>query len=81
MVIILRGVKLTQVNGESKICPSTSFLGVAVGVKIDGLSGVKLSEVQSGTEVSFDVKARMEEKERRSGLVVVGFALNVGTRP
>lgn len=81
IVIILQGEKLTQVNGEPKICPSTSFLGVAVRVKIDGLSGVKLTEVQSGTQVSYDVKARMEERERRSGLVVVGFALNVGTRP
>ncbi len=32
-------------------------------------------------QVSFDVKARMEERERRSGLVVVGFALYVGTKP
>jgi hypothetical protein len=81
MVIILQGEKLAHVNGESKICPSTNLLGVAVRVEIDGLSGVKLTEAQSGTQVSFDVKARMEEKERRSGLVVVGFALYVGTKP
>jgi hypothetical protein len=81
MVIILQGEKLAQVNGESKICPSTNLLGVAVRVEIDGLSGMKLTEVQSETQVSFDVKARMEERERRSGLVVVGFALYVGTKP
>ncbi len=45
------------------------------------MSGVKLTEVQSGRQVNFDVKARMEERERRSGLVVVGFALYVGTKP
>jgi hypothetical protein len=65
-----------------KICPSTSPLSVAVRVKIRGLSAVKLvDEVESGKLINFDVKARMEEKERRSNWVSVGFALSVGTKP
>ncbi len=31
--------------------------------------------------INFDVKAQMEEKERRGGLVTVGFALTMGTKP
>lgn len=65
-----------------KIYPSTSPLGVAVRVKILGLSAVKLvDEVESGKLINFDVKARMEEKERRSNWISVGFALSVGTKP
>lgn len=51
-------------------------------VAIRSLSGVRLAnEVQEGAVVNFDVKARMEEKERRSGRAAIGFALNVGTKP
>lgn len=65
-----------------KICPSASPLGVAVRVKIRGLSAVKLvDEVESGKLINFDVKARMEEKKRRSNWVNVSFALSVGTKP
>ncbi|MDH5447691.1 MAG: hypothetical protein OEX01_01615 [Candidatus Bathyarchaeota archaeon] len=65
-----------------KICPSTSSLGVAVRVEIRGLSAVKLvDEVESGKLINFDVRARMEEKERRSDWVSVGFTLSVGTKP
>jgi hypothetical protein len=59
-----------------------SSLGVAVKVTIHSLSGVRLTgKVESGAVVNFDVKARMEEKERRSNQVNVGFVLNVGTKP
>jgi hypothetical protein len=59
-----------------------NFHGVAVTVKIQSLSAVKLAdEVEKGRIVNFDVKARMEEKARRSGWVRVGFALNVSTKP
>lgn len=51
-------------------------------VKIQSLSAVKLTdEIEKGRIVNFDVKARMEEKARRSGWVRIGFALNVGTKP
>jgi len=46
------------------------------------LLGIRLADnVGSGEVVNFDVQARMEEKERRSGWVSVGFALKVGTKP
>ena len=44
-----------------------------VGVKLDVKGG-------AGT-VNFDVKARLEEKERRSQMVVVGFNLQLTTKP
>lgn len=51
-------------------------------VKIQSLSAIKLAEeIEKGRLVNFDVKARMEEKARRSGWVRVGFALHVGTKP
>jgi len=34
-----------------------------------------------GGPVKFDVSARLEEKERRSGKIVVFFVLSVGTKP
>ncbi len=69
-------------NGVLKICPSASPLSVNVKVSVHSLSGVRLADkVQSGEVVSFDVKARMKEKERRSDRVDIGFALSVGTRP
>jgi hypothetical protein len=40
-----------------------------------------VDKIESGTSINFDVQARLEEKERRSGLVKVGFVLNVGTKP
>ncbi len=68
--------------GVLNICPSVSSFDVAVRVGIRSLLGVKLADkVPSGEVVSFDVKARMEEKERRSGLVSIGFALTMGTKP
>lgn len=64
------------------ICPSTSSSSVAVGVKVRSLSGIKLAdEVETGKLINFDVKARMEEKERRSGWVSVDYVLKVGTKP
>ncbi len=53
-----------------------------MGVKVRSLSGIKLAdEFESGKVINFDVKARMEEKERRSGWVSVDFVLKVGTKP
>lgn len=44
--------------------------------------GAKLvDKVPSSETVSFDVKARMEEKERRGGFVSISYALSVGTKP
>ena len=43
--------------------------------------GVKL-DVKGGTgAVNFDVKAKLEEKERKSQMIVVGFNLQLTTKP
>jgi len=55
---------------------------VSVKVDITSLVGVRLS-VKSGEAetVNFDVKAKLEEKERKSQMVVVGFNLFLSTKP
>ena len=65
-----------------KICPATNSPGVTVRVRVSSLLGVKLAEnTAPGEVVSFDVKAMMDEKERRSGQISVGYSLKVGTKP
>lgn len=57
---------------------------VAVTVEIVSLRGERLSQKadeSASTPVKFNVNARLEEKERKSGKVVVLFALAVGTKP
>jgi hypothetical protein len=69
-------------NGVSNICPSISSPSVTVKVKISSLVGTKLAEnVGVGEAINFDVKAMMDEKERRSGQISVGYSLKVGTKP
>lgn len=68
-----------------------SGLDVSVSVEITGLRGVRL-DVQkaepgasestvAGAPIKFDVSARLEEKERRTGKIVVFFVLTIGTKP
>jgi len=45
------------------------------------LRAVKLKDRIDDSELHFDVNAKMEEKDRRSGKRVVGFVLTVGTKP
>ena len=54
---------------------------VSVEVDVLGLRGVKLGGKEESSALSFDVNARLEEKERRSGRLVVSFVLTVGTKP
>lgn len=55
---------------------------VSVKVDITSLAGVRLAVKGGGTEtVNFDVKAKLEEKERKSQMVVVGFNLFLATKP
>ncbi|UCD95782.1 MAG: hypothetical protein JSV35_04515 [Candidatus Bathyarchaeota archaeon] len=66
----------------SDICPSQDPIGVVVDVEVSSLLGVRLAEgVESGETVTFDVKARMEERKRVQGSVLIGFVLKVGTKP
>jgi len=45
------------------------------------LRGVKLGDKQELSALIFDVNAKLEEKERKSGRRVVSFVLTVGTKP
>jgi len=58
-----------------------NWVDVSVSVEIRHLIGEKLGENVGSTGVRFDVSAKLEEKERRSGMVVVLFGLNVKTKP
>jgi hypothetical protein len=67
------------------------LLDVSVRVEILGVRGARLEgggvggvagvSGSVGGPVKFDVSARLEEKERRSGKIVVFFVLSVGTKP
>jgi hypothetical protein len=59
----------------------TNWVDVSVLVEITSLSANRLSEGVGSTGVRFDVNAKLEEKERRSGRVVVLFGLTVRTKP
>lgn len=48
---------------------------------ITSIIGVKLDVRGGAGTVNFDVKARLEEKERKSQIVVVGFNLQLTTKP
>lgn len=55
---------------------------VSVKVDIASLVGVRLGVKGGGVEtVNFDVKAKLEERERKSQMVVVGFSLFLTTKP
>jgi hypothetical protein len=45
------------------------------------LVGVKLDVKAKAETVNFDVKAKLEERERKSQMVVVGFRLFLATKP
>jgi hypothetical protein len=53
----------------------------SVKVEITSLVGVKL-DVKVGVDtVNFDVKAKLEERERKSQMIVIGFNLFLTTKP
>ena len=58
-----------------------NWVDVSVLVEITSLLGTRLSEEVGSTAVRFDVTAKLEEKERQSGKVVVLFGLTVRTKP
>lgn len=45
------------------------------------MRGVKLKDRIETPDLKFDINAKLEEKERRSGKRVVSFVLTVGTKP
>jgi hypothetical protein len=50
-------------------------------VETTSIVGVKLDVKGGAGTVNFDVKAKLEEKERKSQMVVVGFNLQLTTKP
>jgi len=58
-----------------------NWVDVSVLVEITSLLATRLSEEIGSAGVRFDVSAKLEEKERRSGKVVVLFVLTVRTKP
>ena len=69
-------------NGEELVISAKSGES-AVQVKVDilGLRGGKLKDRIDAESLNFDVNAKLEEKDRKSGKRVVGFVLTVGTKP
>jgi hypothetical protein len=54
---------------------------VSVKIEITSLLGSKLDVRGSAEPVNFNVKAKLEEKERKSQMVVVGFAMLLTAKP
>jgi hypothetical protein len=54
---------------------------VSVAVDVQHLSAVKLGEKIEAESANFNVSVNLEEKERKSGTVVVNFTLNISTKP
>lgn len=45
------------------------------------MRGVRIGSQEESSTLNFDVNAKLEEKERRSGRLIVSFVLTVGTKP
>jgi hypothetical protein len=54
---------------------------VSVRIEITSLVGSRLDVNGNGEGISFNVKARLEERERKSQLVKIGFGLLLTTKP
>lgn len=54
---------------------------VSVMVDINNIAGVRLGVKASARAINFDVKAQLEEKERKSQMVIVNFNLLLTTKP
>lgn len=68
---------------ELAICPTIYVPNVSIKVETTSIVGVKL-DLKGGAgagTVNFEVKAKLEEKERKSQTVVVGFILQLNTKP
>jgi len=61
--------------------PSVGVGDVSIQVAISNISAVRLNEKPPSGELTFDVGAKLEEKERKSGRVSILFVLTVGTKP
>lgn len=71
----------SRFSEESTICPAANIPNVSVEIEVTNLAGAK-TEIKGVAEtVNFDVKVRLEEVERKSQMIIVGFNLLVTTKP
>ncbi|MEM3696833.1 MAG: hypothetical protein QXQ94_04920 [Candidatus Bathyarchaeia archaeon] len=53
----------------------------SVKVEITSLTGIRLDVKSVAESINFDVKAKLEERERKSQMVIVDFKLFLATKP
>jgi len=68
-------------SGKSAICPALYAPNVSVKVDVTSLTGTRLGAKSVAEAISFDVKAKLNERERKSQMVVLGFNLFLTTKP
>jgi hypothetical protein len=68
-------------SGELIICPALYVPNVSVKVEITSLIGTRLGAKEEADTVNFDVKAKLEEKERKSQMIILSFVLTLTTKP
>ncbi len=61
--------------------PALNAPNVSVKVEIISISGTRLTDKSEQVQVSYDVKAKLEEKERKSQSVTIGFEILLSTKP
>jgi hypothetical protein len=54
---------------------------LSIEILIQSINGVRLNDISELAVTNYDVNAKLEEKERKSGHVVIQFSLLVGTKP
>lgn len=54
---------------------------ISIDIVIQSINGVRLNDTSELAVTNYDINAKLEEKERKSGHVVIQFSLLVGTKP
>lgn len=54
---------------------------VSITTEIHSLSAVKLDNKVEAETINFDVSAKLDEKERKSGKKIVAFIIEISTKP
>lgn len=70
-----------MLSGELIICPALYVPNVSVKVEITSLVGTRLGAKGEAETINFDVKAKLEEKERKSQMIILSFILILTTKP
>ena len=61
--------------------PTFNAAGVTIDVQINHIIAEKLNPKPPKETVQFDVKAKLEEKERKTNQVTIVFTIVIGTKP